>query len=150
MINGVLIKKVIKYNDERGFFSELVKFGEETFHAIKQTSYSETNPGVIKGFHIHDYWEIWCVIKGTAQVVLYDKREHSSTKGETEVIVCREDNMLVIAIPPNVAHGYKSIGNVPMGIIYHAQEPFDSKKKQIENVPYDDPTIAFDWNKKIQ
>ncbi len=145
MIDGLKIKKVIQHRDERGFFAELVKFGEETFQEIKQTSYSETNPGVIKAFHIHDYWEVWCVIKGKAQIVLYDLRLNSSTKGETQLIYTGEDDMQVIAIPPNVAHGYKALGNSPMGIIYHAGEPYDPSKKQIEELPFDSPEIGFDW-----
>ena len=145
MIEGLKIKKVIAHHDDRGFLAEMVKFGEETFQEVKQTSYSETNPGIIKAFHIHDYWEVWCVIKGQAQVVLHDLRENSSTKSESQVINTGQDNMLVIAIPPNVAHGYKALGDSPMGIIYHASEPFDPAKKQIEHLPYDSPEINFDW-----
>ncbi|MBI4117374.1 MAG: dTDP-4-dehydrorhamnose 3,5-epimerase family protein [Parcubacteria group bacterium] len=145
VIDGVKIKKVVQHRDDRGFFAELVKFGEETFQEIKQTSYSETKPGIIKAFHIHNYWEVWCVIKGKAQVVLHDLRENSATKGEAQIIYTGEDNMLVIAIPPNVAHGYKALGDSPMGIIYHAAEPFDSSKKQIEHIPFDSPDINFNW-----
>lgn len=63
MIQGVSVKKIVSNHDDRGFFAEVVKFGEETFHEIKQTSYSETKPGIIKAFHIHDYWEVWCLLK---------------------------------------------------------------------------------------
>jgi len=34
MIKGVLIKKVTKHLDERGFFAELVKFGENNMMII--------------------------------------------------------------------------------------------------------------------
>src|SRR3989344_9620435 len=115
MINGVVIKKVVKHSDDRGFFAELVKFGEETFHEVLQTSYSETKPGVIKAWHIHDYWEVWCIIKGKAKVVLYDMRPESPTKGEIQTIYTGEDNMLVITIPGKVAHGYKPLGKKIMG-----------------------------------
>lgn len=145
MIEGVVIKKVIKHSDERGFFAELIKKNEDTFHEVLQTSYSETKPGVIKAFHIHDYWEVWCIIKGQAQVVLYDMRENSPTKGQTDVIYTGEDNMMVIAIPGEVAHGYKSLGDKPMGIIYHASEAYDVENITIRTIPFDDPGIGFDW-----
>ena len=68
MIEGVEIKSVIKHPTPVGFFAELVKQGEPSFHDIRQTSYAETNPGVTKPFHFHKgYWEIWCVIKGAAR-----------------------------------------------------------------------------------
>lgn len=146
MIKDVAIKKVDIHSDERGFFAELVKPGEEIFHEILQTSYSETKPGVVKAFHIHDYWEVWCVVKGQAQVVLHDMRPDSPTKGQTDVIYTGEDNMMVIAIPGEVAHGYKSLGSKPMGIIYHSSEAYDPKNITIRTTPFDSPQIGFDWN----
>lgn len=146
MIKDLVVQKVIKHEDERGFFAELIKDGEDTFHEVMQTSYSETKPGIIKAFHIHDYWETWCIIKGQAQVVLYDMRSDSSTYGRTEVIYTGEDNMMVIAIPGGVAHGYKPMGNKTMGIIYHASEAYDPKNPTIRTIPFDDPKIKFDWS----
>ncbi len=147
MIAGVSIKKVIKHTDEKGFFAELVKFGEKTFHEVLQTSYSETKPGLIKAWHIHDYWEIWCVIKGRAKVVLCDMRPDSPTKNKTQIIYTGEDNMVVIAIPGEVAHGYKTLGEGPMGIIYHSEKAYNQKEITIREIPFDDPVINFDWSK---
>lgn len=147
MIDGVVIKKVKKNSDERGFFAEIVKFGDESFHKILQTSYSETKPGVIKAWHIHNYWEIWSVIKGRAKAVLFDMRPDSPTYGQTQVVYTGEDNIMVIAIPGEVAHGYKVLGDKNMGIIYHATEVYNPNNVTIRSIPYDDPTINFDWTK---
>lgn len=149
MINGVVLKSVVKYESADGFFAELVKAGEEIFHEIKQTSYSETRPGVIKAFHNHKgYWELWCVVKGKAKIVLADVREGSPTRGMTQTIVTGEDDMKVIAIPPGVAHGYQVLGDTPMGIVYHAGEAYDPSRRQIEEIPYDSPLIGYDWSKQ--
>lgn len=147
MIQGVSIKKVLKHSDKNGFFAEVVKFGEKTFHEVLQTSYSETKPGVIKAWHIHDYWEVWCVIKGEAKVVLHDQRPESSTFKKTQIIYSGEDDMKVIAIPGNVAHGYKTIGDKTMGIIYHSSEAYNPKARAIKKIPFNDPAIKFDWTK---
>lgn len=147
MIAGVSIKKIIKHLDERGFFAELVKFGEKTFHEVLQTSYSEIKPGIIKAWHIHDYWEIWCIVKGHAKVVLHDMRPDSPTFRKTQIIYTGEDNMKVIAISGNVAHGYKNIGKKNLGIIYHSSKIYNPKIKAIKEIPFDDPTIGFDWTK---
>ncbi len=146
MIDGLAIKKVVGHKDHEGFFAELVKFGEETFHEIRQTSYSETKQGVIKAFHWHPYWEMWCVVKGRAKIVIADIRDGSPTKGNTEVIMAGEDDMKVIAIPPGVAHGYQVLGDAPMGIIYHAEEPYDPAYPKIEHLPHDTPLINFNWS----
>lgn len=150
MIKDVVIKKIDIHKDERGFFAELVKFGEETFHEILQTSYSETKPGVIKAFHIHDYWEVWCIVKGEALAVLHDLRSDSPTKGETQTITTGENNMMAIAIPGNVAHGYKPLGSKPMGIIYHSSEAYNPNNITIRTIPFNDPEINFDWEKSYE
>jgi dTDP-4-dehydrorhamnose 3,5-epimerase len=145
-IDGVVIKKIITHTADDGFFAEIVKEGDTIFHDIKQTSYSETPPGVIKAFHLHrGYWEIWCVIKGRARIVLADVRDGSPTRGRTQIIMTGADDMRAIAIPPGVAHGYRALGDTPMGIVYHAGEAYDASKKQIEEIPHDSPEIGFDW-----
>ncbi len=147
-IDGVSVKKIVRHNDERGYFAELFKEGETGFHKIAQTSYALTNPGVIKAFHFHDYWETWVVIEGEAQVVMYDGREDSQTKGMTQVVYAGVKNPLVLSIPPGVAHGYKVIGDEPVGMLYHAEEAYDpSRKDQIGIIPFDSKEIGFDWNK---
>ena len=148
MIDGVMIKKIVKHRSDDGFFAEIAREGDAIFHDIKQTSYSETPAGVIKAFHLHrEYWEIWCVVKGRAKIVLADAREGSPTRGRTQVIIAGEDDMQAIAIPPGVAHGYQALGDSPMGIVYHAGEAYDASKKQIEEIPHDSPDIGFDWSK---
>lgn len=145
MIKDVIVKKIIKHHDDRGFFAELTKFGEQSFHKVMQTSYSETKPGVVKAFHLHDYWETWCIVKGRAKVVLLDMRPDSPTKKQTEVIYTGADDMSAIAIPPGVGHGYEALGDANMGIIYHSEEAYDPNNITIKNIPPDSPEINLDW-----
>jgi dTDP-4-dehydrorhamnose 3,5-epimerase len=146
MIKDVFIKKLILYNDDRGFFSEIMKEGDEMFKDIKQTSYTETYPGVIKAFHWHKkQWDFWFVARGMAQVVLYDLRKKSPTNGETQVIYAGKDNRVVIAIPSGVAHGYRVLGNKKVGLFYHTTEAYNSRNPDEERISFDDPKIGFDW-----
>jgi dTDP-4-dehydrorhamnose 3,5-epimerase len=145
MIEGVAVKQLKRWCDDRGFFSEVIKFGEETFHEVKQTSYTETLPGVIKAFHWHKkQWDVWFVLKGLAQVVLYDCRADSKTKGETQVFICGADNPLLISIPPGVAHGYRVLGNERVGLLYHTSEAYDPKEPDEFRISFDDAKI--NWN----
>ena len=116
---------------------------------MKQTSYTETHPGVIKAFHWHRrQWDVWFVARGMAQVVLHDMREGSPTKGETQVICAGEDNPCVIAIPPYVAHGYRVLGNEKVGLFYHTSEAYDPNNPDEERIDFDDPHIGFNWTTK--
>jgi len=149
MIDGVKIKQVKRSSDDRGFFAEIIKFGEDTFHEVKQTSYTETYPGVIKAFHWHKkQWDVWFVVKGMAQVVLYDLRPESTTKGETQVFYAGEDSPITIAIPPGVAHGYRVIGQEKVCLFYHTSEAYDASNPDEERIAFDDPMINFDWKTK--
>ena len=116
---------------------------------IKQTSYTETYPGVIKAFHWHKIqWDLWFVVKGMAQVVLHDMRKDSPTYKETQVIFAGERNPVVIFIPPFVAHGYRVLGNEKVGLFYHTTESYDPKNADEERIDYSSPEIGFDWETK--
>ncbi|NQU83667.1 MAG: dTDP-4-dehydrorhamnose 3,5-epimerase family protein [Parcubacteria group bacterium] len=149
MIQNVKIKQLKLFHDDRGFFSEVIKFGEESFFEVKQTSYTETHPGVIKAFHWHKkQWDGWFVIKGTAQVVLYDLRETSSTYKKTQVICAGEKNPVLISIPPGVAHGYRVLGSEKVGLFYHTSEAYNPAEPDEERINWNDPQIGFDWTTK--
>lgn len=149
MIQDVSIKSIKKYADDRGFFAEIIKEGEDAFHEVKQTSYTETFPGVIKAFHWHKkQWDVWFCCKGNIQTVLHDLREGSETKGETQVICMGENNPVLVAIPPGVAHGYRVLGNESAGLFYHTSESYNADEPDEERIPYDDPSIGFDWSTK--
>ncbi|MFH2020857.1 MAG: dTDP-4-dehydrorhamnose 3,5-epimerase family protein [archaeon] len=144
MIEGVFIKKIVKNSDERGFFSEVLKDDDSFFKEIRQTSYSETKPGIIKAFHYHKLQDDYFFVpRGNIVVVLYDLREESITYQNTEVIRTGEDNPLLIYIPKGVAHGYKVLGNSQAGVFYHMTKSYNPDDEH--RIPYDDKEIGFDW-----
>jgi len=146
MIKGVKIKKINRYADDRGFLAEIIKEGEETFQTVKQTTYTETYPEVIKAFHWHkQQFDVWFPVKGNLQIVLHDLREDSSSRGETQVIYAGEDNPQLILIPPGVAHGYRVLGAKRAGLFYHTSEAYHPDAPDEERISFDDPKIGFDW-----
>ena len=149
MIQDVKIKKLNINLDDRGFLAEIIKADDDFFKEIKQTNYTETHPGVIKAFHWHKkQWDFWFVVSGSAQVVLYDLRANSPTKGETNVFYLGNDNRSVLAIPPGVAHGYRVLGNKNLGLVYYTTEVYDAKNPDEERVDFNDQKINFDWSTK--
>jgi len=146
MIAGVVVKDCVVHSDDRGLLMEVIRGDEPVFKEVKQTTYTVSYPGVIKAFHWHRrQWDIWFFPSGNAQVVLHDMREGSPTKGKTEVYFMGERKPRVIAIPPGIAHGYRVLGNQPAALLYHTTETYDPKDPDEERIPFDDPTIAFDW-----
>ncbi|MBT3412491.1 MAG: dTDP-4-dehydrorhamnose 3,5-epimerase family protein [Candidatus Jacksonbacteria bacterium] len=146
MIEGVKIKKLKRFSDDRGYLTEVLKENEDTFVQVKQTTYTESYPGVIKAFHWHkNQTDVWFVIKGEAQVVMYDKREGSSTNDETQVVYAGESNPCIILIPRGVAHGYRVLGTEKVGLLYHTDQAYNPSDPDEERIPHDDSSIGFDW-----
>ncbi|USK78069.1 dTDP-4-dehydrorhamnose 3,5-epimerase family protein [Peribacillus frigoritolerans] len=147
MIEGVKVKKLVKHCDDRGFFAELVRDDEpELLSKFGQASCSMSYPGVIKAFHYHEKQDdLWFFPSGNAQVVLYDLREGSSTKGETDVYYMGEENPIMLLIPKGVAHGYRVLGQKPATILYFTTESYNPKNPDEKRINWDDSEIGFSW-----
>lgn len=147
MIEGVKVKKLVKHCDDRGFFTELVRDDEpELLSRFGQASCSMSYPGVIKAFHYHEKQDdLWFFPSGNAQVVLYDLRAGSSTKGETDVYYMGEENPIMLLIPKGVAHGYRVLGQRPATIIYFTTESYNPKNPDEKRINWDDSKIGFSW-----
>jgi len=149
MIEGVRVKKLVTHCDDRGYFREVLRDDDELLTNFGQTSFTKTNPGVIKAFHWHKRQDdLWYIADGMAKVVLHDMRDNSKTQGETDVIVAGEDNPVMIKIPIGVAHGYQVLGNKPVMLFYHTTESYNPDDPDEERVEFDDPKIGFDWSIK--
>lgn len=125
---------------------EILRDDESLLKRFGQASMSKSYPGVIKAFHYHERQDdIWFFPVGNAQVVLYDLREDSPTKGETSVFYMGEDNPIVVVIPKGVAHGYRVLGSQPACIVYFTTESYDPQNPDEKRLEWNDPTINFDW-----
>jgi dTDP-4-dehydrorhamnose 3,5-epimerase len=114
MIKGVVIKKLNKYEDERGWLVEIFRHDEVDY--LPAMSYvSVTKPGVVRGPHEHRYQSDCFVFVGPGSFALrlWDRREGSPTQGEYVKIEAGEDNPMMVIVPPGVVHGYKCISNTP-------------------------------------
>jgi len=114
MINGVVIKTINKYNDERGWLAEI--FRRDEFNFDPAMAYvSLTNPGIVRGPHEHVAQSDCFVFlgPGSFRLYLWDRRETSSTNGEALEIEVGIDNPTMVIVPPGVVHGYKCISDMP-------------------------------------
>ncbi len=146
MIDGVVIKQLVTHPDDRGFFREILRDDDRLLKRFGQISATTTYPGVVKAFHWHARQDdLWYVAAGTAQVVLYDRRDGSKTQGQTQVIYAGDLNPVLIKIPPGVAHGYRVLGSEPVTVVYVTTESYVATAPDEQRIPFDDSTIGFDW-----
>ncbi len=158
MIDGVKIKKLNVHADipdteeilsEPGFLMEVLRDDDELLKKFGQTTFTVAYQGTIKAFHYHEKQDdLWFIATGKAMVVLYDMREDSPTRGETQVILAGEGDYKLILIPIGVAHGYRVISKEPVLLFYHTTESYNSENPDEKRLAYDDPKINFDWQNK--
>jgi dTDP-4-dehydrorhamnose 3,5-epimerase len=144
-IDGVVIKKLTTYADERGFFREIIRNTDDFFKdGFGQISHSLVYSGIIKAWHMHQYQTQWnYVATGLIKVALHDTRANSSTYRKTMEFLCGENQeACVYCFPPGVAHGYRCI-NGPMNIIYITSGVYDLMDEI--RIPFNDPEIGYNW-----
>jgi len=147
LIDGVEVKKLVTHCDERGFFREIIRVTDGFFEeGFGQWSVSQMYDGVIKAWHIHqNQVDWWYVHSGVLKVVLYDKRENSSTYKElVELFMGDNQQAQVLRIPYGVAHGCKCISG-PATLFYITSKTYNPDEEG--RILYDDPDIGYDWLK---
>ncbi len=146
MIDGVMIKELVRFPDERGFFEEMIRKTDEFFvEGFGQVSHSFMLGGVVKAWHIHKTQvDWWYIVRGVIKVALYDARESSKTYKElNEFTVGAEGKPnKIIKIPPGVAHGLKVVEG-PADLVYVTSGIYS--KDEEGRIAYDDPGIGYDW-----
>lgn len=110
MIDGVVIKNIEQFTDERGSLTEIFRQDSFDFHPA-MAYLSWTNPGVIRGPHEHLYQSDCFAFAGPGnfRLHLWDHRENSVTKDEKIELIVGVDNPCVVIVPPGVIHGYQCI-----------------------------------------
>ncbi len=148
LIEGVRIQPLALYPDDRGYFLEVQRFGQGlAAHfpaATSQISAAANYPGIIKAFHYHLHQtDCWTPAKGMFQVVLVDLRLGSPTLGRRNTIYTGALRPWQILIPPGVGHGYKIIGREESMLVYMTDRFYNPKDEG--RIPYNDPSINYDW-----
>jgi len=114
MIKGVIINKIERYDDERGFLAELFRRDELSGYQPAMAYLSITKPGVVRGPHEHREQSDCFAFAGPGsfRLFLWDRRTGSETEGEKIEIEVGADNPSIVIVPPGVVHGYKCISGV--------------------------------------
>lgn len=149
IIDGVIVRDLQKFLDERGWLCELYRHDELYYEIHPQMAYaSMTNPGITRGPHAHEeQTDIFCFIgPGNFKVVLWDNRSQSKTYMTKQIIFAGQDSPKMIIVPPGVVHGYKSIGPGP-GLVFNAPNKLyagEGKRGPVDEIRYEnDPNSPF-------
>ena len=148
-IEGVVIKPLKKYIDDRGWLVELFRHDELDEDVYPVMSYvSETLPGVARGPHEHKDQTDYFAFIGPSNFKLYlwDNREDSPTYSNKMVVYLGQDNPAVAIVPPGVVHAYKNVGAKP-GLVFNAPNRLfagKDRKEPVDEIRHEDnPDAPF-------
>ncbi|MEW5785460.1 MAG: dTDP-4-dehydrorhamnose 3,5-epimerase family protein [Bacillota bacterium] len=143
-IEGVVIKKLTKYPDRRGFLCETFRLDELPSDIKPAMSYvSYTEPGVARGPHEHrEQTDIFAFIgPGNFLVKLWDRREGSATRGVCMEVFAGQDNPLTMIVPPGIVHGYRNISPTERGMVLNFPDKLYmgwSKREAVDEIRHED------------
>lgn len=148
LIEGVAVKPLRVIPDERGWLMEILRRDDPFFSQFGQVYLTVVYPGVVKGWHWHKKQDDhFCVVRGMAKIVLYDRREGSPTHGLINEFFLGEKNPSLVVIPRGVLHGMKGTGTEPAFLINTVTEPYDYAEPDEYRVSPHSGEIPYDWTR---
>jgi len=140
MISGVIIKKIEKFRDARGWLAEIWRVDKNNYRPV-MGYVGVTKPGVVRGPHEHKKQSDCFVFlgPGTFRLYLWDRRENSTTKGKYYKDKFGEQNPAFIIVPPGVVHGYKNISDKDAWCINLPDKLYKGpgKKKKVDEIRWE-------------
>jgi len=121
-IDGIIIKELKRFTDDRGWLMELFRQDEIDDSCRPAMAYvSMTRSGVTRGPHEHvDQTDYFCFLgPSTFRLYLWDNRKGSPTYGQTYKIDLGVDRPALAIVPPGVVHAYRNVGDAD-GLVYNA------------------------------
>lgn len=143
-MEGVVIKELNVFTDERGWLTELFRNDETDFSPV-MSYVSLTKPGISRGPHEHmDQSDFFCFL-GNFRLYLWDNRKGSVSFGEKFVLDTGGKPVTAI-VPPGVVHAYKNMGPAE-GLVLNLPDRLfrgQGKKDPVDEVRYEnDPDSPF-------
>lgn len=117
MIDGVVIKKIETFHDNRGWLTEVFR-NDEFEHKPAMAYVSETKSGVTRGPHEHKHQsDFFAFLSGEFILYLWDNRQGAKNYRQLEKIEVGKKNPCSVIVPPWVVHAYKCVSDHPGMII---------------------------------
>jgi dTDP-4-dehydrorhamnose 3,5-epimerase len=143
MFQGVVIKKLDRFTDDRGWLTEIFRNDELPKEFSPAMGYiSLTKPGVQRGPHEHAFQADFFVFLGPGEfeLHLWDNRKDSQTFGRHEKFVLGENDPASVIVPPGVVHGYKNVGQTDAWCLNFPNKLYkgEGKKEEIDEIRHEE------------
>jgi dTDP-4-dehydrorhamnose 3,5-epimerase len=139
VIPGLRRIELARHDDERGWFTELVRTSELPKPFV-QVNLSFSRKGVIRGLHYHERGQddVFVCLSGMVRVVVLDR-----SSGETFTEDIGDGNTVAIYVPGIHAHGYEALADALFA--YFVTEEYDRADPDEHAVPWNDERVRHLW-----
>jgi len=143
-MEGVEIKELNLFEDQRGWLSEIFRDDESSFRPV-MSYLSMTKPGLVRGPHEHvEQTDYFCFI-GKFRLYLWDNRQGSPTYNQHKFIDTSGSPTVAI-VPPGIVHAYKNITDME-GLVINMPDKLyrgEGKSEDIDEIRHEnDPSSPF-------
>jgi len=140
VIEGLRRIELKRFEDERGWFSELAR-ASELPKPIRQANLAYSRRGVLRGLHYHERGQddLFVCLQGMVRVVVLDRET-----GEAFTEDIGDENPVAIYVPGVHAHGYEALTDCLF--CYLVTEEYDPAAPDEHGLPWNDPRVASLWS----
>ena len=144
MIEGVLIKPLKIFSDDRGKVLHMLKSEDAFLGSFGEIYFSIINPGYVKAWKKHKLMtQHYAVPYGDIRLVIYYDRPKSSSLGAIQEIFLGLNNYCLVRIPPLVWYGFQSLNDQLALVANFTDIPHDPA--EVINKDHSDKEIPFHW-----
>jgi dTDP-4-dehydrorhamnose 3,5-epimerase len=140
MIDGVQVVPLRRFEDERGWFEELMR-SSALPKPVRQSNLVFSRKGVIRGLHYHERGQddLFACLQGMVRVVVLDRES-----GETFSEDIGDDNPAAVYIPGRHGHGYEALTDCLF--LYHVTVEYDPADPDEHGLCWADPRVKHLWS----
>ena len=148
-IDGVVVRDLRRFNDDRGWLTELFRHDELASEFFPAMAYlSATRPGVKRGPHEHvDQADLFCFLgPSNFKMRMWDNRPDSTTFNHMMTLIVGADDPKSVLVPKGVVHAYQNVGDED-GIVINCPNRLyagENRREPVDEIRHeDDPNTIY-------
>ncbi len=144
-IQGVLVRSLHRYDDSRGWLTELFRDDELPDNYRPAMGYiSMTRPGIARGPHEHrDQTDGFAFLSGSFEITLWENRP-----GRERIrwsFAAGEANPIFLIVPPGVVHAYRNNGETDALVFNFPDQLYAGRgrRESVDEIRHEDQDSEF-------
>ena len=143
--HGVTFRRAVTQIDDRGSVCEMYdprwQWHPDPFVFVYMFT---LRPGKVKGWGLHKLHEDrYFVLLGEMEIVMYDVRPESPTRGQISRVILSEYDRRLMNIPAGVWHANHNIGSKDAVVVNFPTRPYEHDKPDKSRLPLNTTEIPY-------